>query len=110
MENAKKSFDIALGQMLRGLRVRSGYTQAQLGEIIGVTRSAFSYYESGKSDPGLFALRKLAAVFDIDPGDFFHSENFDPQKTGGQSVPEWASAGKGQEVNGMTREKDWPSV
>lgn len=110
MEDAKKSFDIALGQMLRGLRVRSGYTQAQLGEITGVPRSALFYYESGKAAPGLYVLRKLAAVFGIDPGDFFHPENFDPQKPGGQSVPEWASAGKGQELKGMTGEQDWPGV
>lgn len=100
MDKAKRSFDISLGQMIRGLRVRSGYTQAELGEIIGVTSSAFSYYESGKIDPGLYTLRKLATVFGIDAGDFFYPENFDPQKTDRQSVSECASSGKGQQVKG----------
>lgn len=48
------------------LREAKGWSQAQLGEKVGVTASAVSYWENGVRDPGVETLRKLAAVLGTD--------------------------------------------
>lgn len=39
------------GERLREIRIKRGFTQEQLGEIIGVTKGTISLYESGQRTP-----------------------------------------------------------
>jgi transcriptional regulator with XRE-family HTH domain len=54
-----------LARLLRTLRKRSGLSQADVAQRLGITRSAYSYYESGKVLPNLVSIRKLAEVFQV---------------------------------------------
>lgn len=49
-----------VSQMLRQLRVEGGHRQATIAELLGVTRSAYTYYEMGKIMPSLQSIRTLA--------------------------------------------------
>ena len=40
-----------ISQILKACRQKAGITQAQFAETIGVKRSAYAYYESGRTKP-----------------------------------------------------------
>jgi putative transcriptional regulator len=49
---------------LRVLRAEKQWTQAQLAEVVGVSRQAIIAIENGKYDPALPLAFKLARAFD----------------------------------------------
>lgn len=53
------------GFYLKGLRLREGYTQAQLGELIGVSQNNISAMEHGKRLIGKEIAHRLAKVFKV---------------------------------------------
>ena len=54
-----------VGRNIKGLRELEGWSQETLAEKLGVTRSAVSYYESGKIAPKMSVLEKIAALFGV---------------------------------------------
>lgn len=56
--------------MLRKLRQEQKMTQAQLGEILGVTEFTVCRYENGQISMPVGAIRRAAAVFDACPAYF----------------------------------------
>lgn len=54
-----------LGDRLKELREDSGMNQDQLADILGVTRSAISSYETNTNMPSLEAAIKLADIFNV---------------------------------------------
>lgn len=49
-----------LGQYIYELRIKEGYSQAKLAELVGVTPYYISYLESGKkSNPSISVMAKL---------------------------------------------------
>jgi len=59
---------------LRVLRAERGWSQADLGERIGVSRQAVNAIETGKHDPSLLLAFRIAQVFGARLEDIF-----DPQ-------------------------------
>ena len=49
---------------LRSLRAARGWTQAELGDRVGVSRQAIIAIETGKFDPSLPLAIRIARVFD----------------------------------------------
>lgn len=56
---------VNFGAKLKELRLQAGYTQKQLGEYIGVTKSVISYYELQERFPSPETLIKLAKLFHV---------------------------------------------
>lgn len=50
---------------LKEARIDKGLTQEEAADRIGVTRQAVSAYESGKRQPGIDMLMKLAEVYEV---------------------------------------------
>ena len=50
---------------LKSLRVNKGIKQKDLAEILGITQSAYNHYESGRSQPDINTLKKLAEFYNI---------------------------------------------
>ena len=50
---------------LRELRVKSGYTQHQIADILNIDRSTYTYYETGKTSPDITVLAKLSKIFNV---------------------------------------------
>lgn len=50
---------------IRKARIASGYTQEEFAVILGVDRSSYAYYETGKSDIPVKTLLAAAAIFNI---------------------------------------------
>lgn len=53
------------GKKLKELRMNAGLTQAQLGGMIGVTKSVISFYELQERSPSPDVLIKLSQVFHV---------------------------------------------
>ena len=57
-----------IGQIIRDARIKKGYTQEQLGEIMGVQKSAIAKWENGRVvNIKRENLKKLAEVLSIPP-------------------------------------------
>lgn len=54
-----------LGESLRRLREKSGYTQQQIANVLNIDRSTYSYYELGKTSPDISTLLTLAGIFSL---------------------------------------------
>lgn len=56
---------VDFGEKLKELRTNAKLTQAQLGELIGVTKSIISFYELRERSPSPDVLIKLSRVFHV---------------------------------------------
>ena len=57
------------GAVLRAYRLESGLSQEQLGEKLDIVRSYICSLESGKRQPSLTMIFRLAAALGIKPGE-----------------------------------------
>ena len=55
-----------IGQRVKQARIDKGYTQAELGEIIGCSNNHMSHIETGQTKVSLSLLLKLAYALDTD--------------------------------------------
>jgi transcriptional regulator with XRE-family HTH domain len=66
---------LEVGKIIKEARLAKGLTQEQLGDIIGVTKSAIGKYESGVVvNIKRSVLQKLAIVLDINGSDLIQKE------------------------------------
>ena len=56
---------VIFGTVLRELRTRSGMSQKQLAEKLGISKSVISYYEQSERTPSPEMLVKIAGVFHV---------------------------------------------
>lgn len=57
--------NLNIGDKIRELRIRKGMTQQELADIMGITYTSVSYWESGKSKPDIFQIKKLSEYFHV---------------------------------------------
>lgn len=50
---------------LKEARLKSGLSQKDLSENIGVAKSTYSLYESGKREPNLDTIKKIASALNV---------------------------------------------
>ena len=55
-----------VSQRLKTARQACKLTQNQVAEILGIDRSAYTYYETGKTSPSLPNLMRLASLFKVE--------------------------------------------
>ncbi|MEW5735166.1 MAG: helix-turn-helix domain-containing protein [Thermodesulfobacteriota bacterium] len=60
-----------LGSRIKMLRVKRGFSQAELAKHVGVTPSTISQVESNTIYPSIPGLLKMAEVMNVEPGFFF---------------------------------------
>lgn len=54
-----------LAATIRSLRVAKHMSQAELGDVLGVTRAAVHHWEKGRSVPQLHQLQEMARFFSV---------------------------------------------
>lgn len=67
-----------IGEKIKELRKNSKITQEQLGNAIGVSKMAISYFEKGKKSPGRESLEKIADYFGVTT-DYLLGRSEDPE-------------------------------
>ena len=78
-----------LGERLRNFRKENGYSQSHLANILGIERSTYTYYETGKTVPVVFDLMRLADLYNTTLDDLlgFHADSSDPLAFGDPRQP-----------------------
>ncbi len=57
----------SFGRHLRDIRKNnSTYSQQDMADMLNISRSTYTYYETGKSEPGQEKLRKLCDILNVD--------------------------------------------
>lgn len=56
---------MTIGEKIKFLRQKKGLTQKQLGDLCGMADSAIRRYESGRANPKIETLEKIAIALDI---------------------------------------------
>ena len=56
---------------IRFYRKKAGFSQTALAIALGVNQSAIAQWESGKTEPTAFNIRRLADILGVAPGDLF---------------------------------------
>ncbi|MBQ9007898.1 MAG: helix-turn-helix domain-containing protein [Clostridia bacterium] len=80
--------DYAFGNMIAALRYKQGFSQFQLGKLVGVSDKAVSKWENGSSKPKMETCHKLARVLGItldellSPSDSPDIKSISPAPTG----------------------------
>ena len=66
-----------VGEYIKKLRIESGYSQEQLGNLLGVQRAAVQKWECGRvQNLKRETIKKLAEIFDVSPSTFIDAENY----------------------------------
>lgn len=66
-----------VGEYIKKLRIKSGYSQEQLGNLLGVQRAAVQKWECGRvQNLKRETIKKLAEIFDVSPSTFIDTENY----------------------------------
>ncbi|HSX33136.1 MAG TPA: type II toxin-antitoxin system antitoxin SocA domain-containing protein [Candidatus Saccharimonadales bacterium] len=63
-----------LGNKILGLREKAGLTQTAVAEKLGVTRAAYIGWETGKREPSLAQLKKIAELYELSPADLLNPD------------------------------------
>lgn len=61
--------DYEFGEYIFNLRKQKGFSQAELGALVGVSNKAVSKWETGEAKPALMQLKGLSKVFNISIND-----------------------------------------
>ena len=70
-----------LGRRIADLRLKHGFTQQELADRVGVSRTALSHVEAGMSDPGERTVTLLAGVFKLEPYELVAGTNYPDAKS-----------------------------
>ena len=54
-----------LGENIKALRAKKGYTQRELADLLHVTAQAVSRWENGDVEPSVATIREMARLFDV---------------------------------------------
>lgn len=52
---------------LKAARIAANKTQKDVADAIGVAKSTYSQYETGKREPGIIGIKKIAKYLNISP-------------------------------------------
>ena len=75
--NERKQFAFALGGRIRKARVEKRITQMDLAELVDLSTTSISDYETGKKVPSAFVIKKLGSALNITIDELF---GFDPKE------------------------------
>lgn len=53
-----------ISEALKKIRKQYKMTQEDVANFLGISRSGYTYYETGKSMPSIEVLKKLSAIYD----------------------------------------------
>ncbi len=57
----------SFGRHLRDLRKKhSKFSQQEMADMLNISRSTYTYYETGKSEPGQEKLKKICDILGVD--------------------------------------------
>lgn len=74
-----------INEIIQKYRKNAGYSQSELGFLLGYSQDTISLWEKGKANPDYNNLRKLCIIFNISADELLEVETQEQRK--GISVP-----------------------
>ena len=74
MERRHKWGDFLITEIIKKLRISCNYTQKQVADKLGVDRSTYAYYESGRIKPDIDTIMKLSTICKVHYTQILESE------------------------------------
>ncbi len=68
-----------LDENLRNLRKSHHFTQQNIADVLGIDRSAYTFYEIGKTRPSLESMKKLCDIYNVSLGYLCGYEENNPE-------------------------------
>ncbi len=65
---------------IKELRLNKGYTQAELGTMLGISPSAIGMYEQGRREPDSHIIMELSRIFSVSADYLLSGENQGPKE------------------------------
>ncbi len=62
--------ELQIGSRLRQVRSEHHLTQEQVAAELTLNRTAYTHYENGVNMPDILTLVRLAAIYEVPPGEF----------------------------------------
>ena len=56
---------MSFSERLRNAREDKGYTQQQIADIMGITKSTYCGYETGKRQPDVFKIKQICKILGV---------------------------------------------
>lgn len=56
---------MSFSEQLKMARVKAGYTQQQIADFMGITKSAYCGYETGKRQPDVQKIKQIAGILNV---------------------------------------------
>lgn len=81
---------------LQEIRIRKGFTQKQVADVIGCLPSVYSRYETGVREPSVAILKELASLFGVSVDELV---GYDAPKNSGLSEYETALIAAAREAD-----------
>ena len=79
--NVKREVSVSMiGKRLRALRKEKGLKQIDIANVLGVSRTTYTQYETEKSEPDLATVAKLAEFFKVTT-DYLLGKSNEPHPT-----------------------------
>lgn len=70
---------MGFSEQLRKARLSRGYTQQQVADLMGITKSTYCGYETGKREPDVPKIKKLAEILGTS-GDMLLETGYEPKE------------------------------
>ena len=100
-----------VGNMIKIFRKYQGWTQAQLGEKLGVSDKAVSSWEKGRTEPGFDNLFKMSELFHISISTLMQSpKDLLRSTTDSQWIPVLGRVAAGIPLNMIQDIIDWEEI
>ncbi|HRO46087.1 helix-turn-helix transcriptional regulator [Agriterribacter sp.] len=97
-----------IGYRIRKLRESKDYSQQNMAGELGISTSAYSKIETGKTDPSIGRIEEIAAILDVDVSYFFQDENVESKVKDPNKAYGFATKSDMEElmllINGLKRE------
>lgn len=71
--------DYSIGESLKRVRLEHNLKQKDISEAIGIDRSTYSFYETGKTNPPVETLCALAKIYNVTIGYLIGKEANNPE-------------------------------
>ena len=71
--------DYSIGEKLKKIRTEHNLMQRDISEAIGIDRSTYSFYETGKTNPSIETLCALAKIYNVTIGYLVGKEANNPE-------------------------------
>lgn len=70
--------DMSFPEQLKKARLNMDYTQQQVADLMGITKSTYCGYETGKRQPDVAKIKRLACILNTS-GDILLETGFEPK-------------------------------